>query len=308
MIFEQLAHNLSKEPKFHRFRFKDNNPLGGQKKQRWIYAPNDAMTLIHKRLMRQILRARITMPYSTCGMRGDQPWKNVYRHRKNRFGYQTDLTNAYGNVSPEILAVILCQAVPKFKDYEHEMFDFLEQFFFIPDVGLSTGGNASVLLFNIYGHYQLDLRLAELAQRYNYTYSRYLDDMLLTRPALRPERHERAEVRQIIKAAGFKANDAKTIVYDLKKGSVRINGFRLEYGGRIFAPRAYLRMLRGAIHRAQTKGDIPPSTIHGKWGAFWPSLQGRRWNRTEEKLVDQYRAYQKWLIKHPYQEQLDLTF
>ena len=130
--------------------------------------------------------------------------------------------------------------------------------------------------------------------------------MLFTRPAIRPERHERAEARQIVEAAGFTTNDAKTVIYDLKRGSVRINGFRLEYGGRIFAPRAYLRMLRGAIHRAQTKGDIPPSKIHGMWGAFWPSLRGRRWNRTEEKLVDQYRAYQQWLRENPYAHQLTL--
>jgi hypothetical protein len=94
----------------------------------------------------------------------------------------------------------------------------------------------------------LDRRLAGLARKLGFTYSRYADDLTFSGPDIGRARGLIRSVQRIVRAEGFALNDAKTRVLT-QRGAQRITGVTVnrEMG----LSRRERRRLRAALHQAR---------------------------------------------------------
>ncbi len=279
----------------------DVNPLSGRIKHRYLHDPNAAMRQAHALFMhdlRAIMRFH-RFPHATGARKKASPTRNVMYHCHNRWFYLTDLHNAFPSVDGQRLAQVLCEARSEYKNREQEVYRVLQRFFLAEKGGVATGGPASPDLFNIYAGWLLDRPLGTLAHQREWVYTRYLDDLTFSSRKGPIDQETRREIRRIIAEAGFTVSHRKSEVLDLAKGPITINGIGLELGGRIFIPQAYTRKLRGMLHRAISKGDVPPAKIFGMMGLFRSITGGELTRRgrtqTEWKII---RLYWEWLRNH----------
>lgn len=296
MQLEKCTKGLQESPKFRTFRLRDKNPLGGTEKVRLIRAPNEPMRVVHARFIKQLRELRIALPFATGARPGDSVRRNVLRHQKNRFFYLIDLHDAYQNVNEERLFMVLCEISPALSDYEAEVRDFLRKFCLAPEGGLAVGAPSSPDLFNIYAGVLIDQLMAELCQKYHLTYTRYLDDLTFSAKR-RIGWRKREMIREVVRQAGFEVSHRKAVVADLWKGPIKINGIRLELGGRMILPRHYLRKIRGLIHLAMTgrANERMHQQIYGMMGVFWSSTNPMMpLNATERDLVRRFREYRRY--------------
>ena len=273
--------------RFRTFPMLDINPLGGSFKWREISAPNRAMRIIHKRLNKWLRARRPHLPYVTGCKLGCSPRRNVLNHSMNRWFYLTDIHAAYPSVKGQKLAQVLCNLDKRLHGQEEAVLEFLKKYCLTPDGGLVTGAPASPELFNIYCSALIDEPLGELCRKYGLRYTRYLDDCTFSAKKVRIGHKKRRALRQVIMAAGFEIAHHKSKVYDLRKGPITINGVGLEFGGRIFTPRKYLRRINALIYLRSTGRDISIHRIYGTMGVFKATC-GVTYNRTEANLVSRY--------------------
>lgn len=252
------------------------------------------MSILHKRLIRYLRALKVPLPSATGCRHKDSAVKNVMRHNQNRYFYLLDILNAFPSVNIELLTQILCKIDSRLTSQEKEVLSFLQKYCVSPQGGLVIGAPASPDLFNIYCGILIDPLLEYLCRGYSLTFTRYLDDFTFSSSKVPIGKRKRRAIRKTITAAGFSVNHRKSKVYDLKKGAIKINGVGLEFGGRIFLPRHYLRMIHGLSHRAITGEDIRPNKIHGMMGVFWPTIVDNNLNKTEQVLVAKYRAFVAW--------------
>lgn len=287
-------------PGFHIMVLEDINRLGGTRKKRIIEVPNEEMKMVHRRFISYLRSLPVKYLYASGCLPGNSPLKNVERHSNNRFGYLLDLKNAYYQVNIEKLAKIICQADSRLTNQEEtiqKIKGFLEKYFMSRYGGLTIGGPASPDLFNVYCHYLLDIPLGEISEKYEWTYSRYLDDLAFS-SQIPLTRSQREEIRSVIEKNDFVINHLKSRVYDLKKGSVIINGLRLESGGRIIIPRSFLTSLEGIMHKVSQSSSLQNDqklirNIQGRMGVFKGVVNPKKMNQREKRLVLEYRKFQK---------------
>lgn len=288
MIFEKLLDELPAKPEFTDFFLADRNPLSRRRKLRRISNPNLAMRILHQRFIKYIRDFRVHFDHVTGSVRGGSPKNNVLKHRYHRFFYLTDLKSAYQNVREEKLAEIICSHDVRLQGNKEEMLAFLKQFFLAPDGGLLVGAPASPDLFNLYSAVALDEKLHEFCLKHHLAYTRYLDDLTFSSRRNRIGKRKRREIRQIIESAGFQVHHKKSQVLDLKIGPIVINGIGLEFGGRIFLPRHFLRKINGLFHRAETKNNVPKDLISGYWGIFSDVTKGQKLNKSEWRTIKKF--------------------
>lgn len=295
MHFEKLAENLPSIPVFERFTLTDKNPLGGTEKIRICYKPNKSMDVLHQRLITYLRGLKKTLPNATACRPKNNPRKNIELHSKNRFLFATDIKNAYSKVNDIKLALILCHLDPNLKNRQRKVLIFLKRYCLTLKGGLITGAPASPDLFNIYAAALLDEPLALLCQKHGITFSRYLDDLLFSSSKVHIGKRKRKEIRKIIEDAGFQINHRKSAIYDLRKGPAVINGIGLEFGGRIFLPRHFLKKIKGLLHRAITKKDVDQNKINGVMGVFFAITDFRNPNQAEQRILRSYRSYRRFI-------------
>lgn len=291
MSFENLTQNLGDVPAFKEFFLRDRNPLGGTDRLRICRRQNKTMETLHGRLKNYLRRLGIATPFSVGGIKGGSPAVNVNRHKKSRYFYLLDVKNAYGSVRADKLADIISRLDPLAD--RTVAFDFLKKYCFLPGGGLVVGAGASPDLFNLYAGVLLDFPLMSLCKKYDLIYSRYLDDLTFSSKDPIGQRKRKA-IKNIVREAEFGAH--KIRIYDLQKGPIVICGVGLEFGGRMFLSRHYLRKINGAIHLALSGRLEMASRINGMMGAFWQATERRKNhfpNKTEKKLILQYEALQK---------------
>ncbi|MFZ5559269.1 MAG: reverse transcriptase domain-containing protein [Patescibacteria group bacterium] len=286
MLFPNLL--LPGIPSFTTRKIRDRNELSGTEKFRTIQMPNESMKRVHEILIAYLRTLKGEISPNDGTWPGSSPRKNIALHRKNRYFYLIDIHDAYPSINGKKLAEIISALDPEVN--KEKLYNLLKETCLTVQDGLITGAPASPDLFNIYTSILLDKPLKELCQKYKLIYTRYRDDLLFSAQSSIGKRKRKA-IRKIVQAQGFLINSQKSKVYDLKKGPVVINGVGLEFGGRIFIPRHFIRRAKGLFHRATTRGDIEQEKIEGIMGAFW-NVTGKDkiLNKTEQKLVKKYQA------------------
>lgn len=281
---------LMEEPLFHSFIHKDVNRLSGNVKFRRVSAPNKAMRKIHLQIRAALSRLDVEMPYVTAGLRKSKVVNHVKAHRGNQYLCCYDLKAAYDHVRPEAMADILRQHGLPESDIE-----LVARYCFGNESGgLVTGGLVSVQLFNLYANEVIDQPLATLfAERGGITYTRYIDDLIISSGAPIGRRFRRS-ILQIIRAAGFEIKPAKTQLIDLAAEHSQmavLNGIGLDLNGELHVRPHYRELLYRLIKRAQA-GEIDPSVVHGCMGAFYViKPRGQQMTPGERKLDRAYRWY-----------------
>ena len=300
MFLEKLIEDLPGIPSFEPFLLRDRNPLGRTMKLRVCQKQNEAMKILHQRLIKYLRTLNIELSHATGCRIGNSPVKNVRIHRKNRFFFLTDIQDAFLNVDGRKLALVLCSLDPRLAGKQEEVFVFLRKYCLSPNDGLVIGATASQDLFNIYAGILIDLQLVEISRRHGLIYTRYLDDLTFSSSKIPIGKRKRRFIRTIVEKTGFVLNDRKSRVLDLKKGTIEINGVGLEWEGRIFLPRDYTRKILGLLHSALNGKDIDPNKIHGIMGVFFDLTERKDPNQIERKIIQKYQAYRrliKWGIK-----------
>ncbi|HEY4475348.1 MAG TPA: reverse transcriptase domain-containing protein [Candidatus Paceibacterota bacterium] len=289
-------------PAFRRFVRRDVNPVSGVvKEKRVLFEANPAMQMLQERFrdyVRFLDQERLNklLCFATAFRPGNTTVENVAQHRFQRFFYLVDLKKAYPSVQVEDLVRALTFLDSRWWNQGAKARDFLEQYFFDKQGGgLYTGGTASNDLFNLCLGFSIDLALGELCARHSIKYTRWVDDLTLSSPYSMPiEKATRREIRAIIERTSFKVNHRKSQYLDIEKGPVFINGIGIKKGGILFLPRPYLRMLLGLVHRAMTKGDVDPASVHGRMGVFFSiSPNHMQWNKSERRLADEYERFKR---------------
>lgn len=285
---------LGEVPGFRTFWKEIVNPLAGTRKRRLLHDPNEAMRIIHSRIISALRAIKLHMPYATACRRGDSPLKNVERHRGNRYFILLDLADAFSSVRLKTLARVLCSVDLELEGYEEEVESFLSRNVTSPIVGgVAQGAPASPDLFNIYCALLIDYTIGILCESHGYTYTRYLDDITIS--GRKPIKIEfRREVRRIIKAAGFQVKDRKAKVRQLKHGnSVIITGVALASTGEVFIPRSYAKYVEELLLRgAQGNLSLLPK-INGAMGIFLSITNRSHRSEQEKKILNLHRALKR---------------
>jgi len=264
----------------------DINPLSGVQKKRCIWSPNEEMRRLQKSLVTYLRSLGIELPSSTGAVPGKSVVDHINRHRLQdksfpRYFYHLDIANAYGGVDITKLSEVVDL-------YENggggkEILAFLERFCESRDGGLIVGSPSSPDLFNIYCEVVIDQEMRRLCQRYGMTYTRYLDDILLSSTEVIGNRKRKA-IRSVVESARFKTNHKKARVIDLSLGPVNINGVGLDQCGRIFLPIRVAKRINGLLHRAINKGDVSPQVVGGVIGLFM-SISNKQGGSSLEKDI-----------------------
>jgi hypothetical protein len=179
MLLEMLTLNLPAEPSYHIYPLKDINRVTKREKWRTVYNPNKAMRIVQARFQKYLRGLHVFLPHATA-IPGFNPRLSVSRHMQNRYFYQTDLRNAFKNVSLDRWVIVLASLDPNTEEGELE--EASRRFLFLTTTegmtrGIVTGGLASVDVFNIYAGALLDKPLKPIIAKHNLVYTRFLDDL-----------------------------------------------------------------------------------------------------------------------------------
>jgi hypothetical protein len=226
----------------------------------------------------------------------------VERHRKNRFFYLLDITDAYLSVDSNRLAMILSRL--GFGDI-NEILAFLRKYCLTPQEGLATGAPASPDLFNLYAYSTIDAPLQEYCFKHDLTVTRYLDDITVSArddteiPLGNPiGKCKRRAIRNIVNNAGFRISHHKSKVVDLKKGPVVITGIGLELGGRMFLRQGFMRKANRLLRQAIADPLLHHDKVSGAMGVIRSAKpRGSKLTRTDWKIREQYWTFRRQLAR-----------
>ncbi|MGB0384489.1 MAG: reverse transcriptase family protein [Ardenticatenaceae bacterium] len=141
---------------------------------------------------------------------------------------------------------LLCTA------HEREAFDHNGKRYYI-SVGprhLVQGAPTSPALANLIA-YRLDRRLTGLANKHDFTYTRYADDLTFSGDEFETARRLLGLIPRIVEDEGFTINQSKT---RLLRASSRQIVTGLVVNDQLSTPRQLRRRLRAILHNAQTTG------------------------------------------------------
>jgi hypothetical protein len=252
-----------------------------------------------------VLKSRVKglsgeMPSATGFRDGISILDSVCRHQSrfrktkvfNRFIVILDLKNAYRSVDAVELTSVLAKINPRqFSGYLRTK-KFIEGYCLDPEYGgVAMGAPSSNDLFNVYCEYVIDQKLRLICKEFGLTYTRYVDDLMFSsRHVITTEIRRR--LRQVLTDAGFRINDKKAKVYDLRKGPVVVNGIGITYEGRTFLPREILISIRGKIHCALKGEPVNLYKIHGLMGVYKNMTDLSKLNSTEKAVLEAYQKLQ----------------
>ena len=301
MIFDDLLYDLSGSPSFRSIRiFTGLRPDGRTPKFRPGWAPNRAMHELHRRFLTVLRVAARRHPrltslrhYSTSGERGDSAVRNVARHRDNRYFLVFDIKDAFPSIDSYRLIMTLCQVFDEDSDSFERPF---RRYFLDQSSGLVVGGPASLFIFNVFCAMRVDPTIAGLAGAHGLTYTRYVDDLIVSHPSEPIGKPLGRRCHQALTRAGFELNDQKCRYLDVHKKAIVINGVGLDRGGRLFTTRGFTSKLYGLLNwllRSPTRGSEYEDAFQVAKGMmsvvrYIARVNGQPLNRTEQKLFERY--------------------
>lgn len=141
---------------------------------------------------------------------------------------------------------------------------------------LPQGAPTSPALTNILCR-RLDARLSGVANKHDFRYTRYADDLTFSAEDASPETIKKLfwHIRTIIKEEGFAEHPEKTRL--MRKGR-RQEVTGLTVNSQVSVPREKVRAFRALLHRLETKG-----------------LAGATWDGSSERLLARMRGYASFL-------------
>ena len=239
-----------------------------RRKGRRICAPNTPMEIVQKSF-HEWAQDNYPLHEAAYGIERHKSYLDAaVAHAGNRYFLKVDISSAYDAVDPQRLAMQLADTEATTVG-PGGWFAIARRFFIPPgqSKGLATGGNASPILFNIYMR-PIDEALALYAEAYGITYTRYMDDIVLSAPDTgnpdfdRIGRGKARFVKQALRAFGMEVNDHKVRYKDLQTdGPILLTGTQLDGAGNWQMPTKTVRniaeFLDDALVKIETREEMP---------------------------------------------------
>lgn len=164
-------------------------------KFRTITAPNDNLKFFQKNIM--LYLSQFSIHNSAHGfVSGRSIATNALPHIKKKFVLNIDLKNFFPSVKKDMLLPLFQKLnIEKFIDYV------------LYDGGLAQGSPCSPVITNLYC-YELDKELEGLSQKFNYSYTRYADDLTFSGEKL--ARGFIKKIYSVVRKYGLIINKEKT--------------------------------------------------------------------------------------------------
>lgn len=229
-----------------------------------LSAPHDALATAQLWILQNVLQRVAVHPAAHGFVAGRSTVSNASSHVARAVVVNTDLTDffptitfprvlgifrqlGYSSASATILALLCTEAPRRTVVYAGKSFHVAAG----PRV-LPQGACTSPALSNLAAR-RLDSRLTGIAQKMNWTYTRYADDLTLSARAESSQLvgYMLARVRHIAQDEGFAVNEQKTRV-QRRSTAQRVTG--IVVNERPGVPRVTVRRLRAILHRAKIEG------------------------------------------------------
>ena len=233
---------------------------------RILLKPQGMLKHIQSRIYKTILRGIGVQPACHGYTKGRSIVTNAVGHVASTHMMAIDLDNAFSHVTRKRVSELL-QGTEIFNveagRYSHrvEIGWYLANLIaylcttHLPDWGvvLPQGAPTSPTLFNLACR-DIDRRLGKFCQHNGIVYTRYVDNLYLSRGRPFTGKEYRV-VENIVEKSGFLVNDAKTRMMQANPHSVlRLPGVVIS-GGELRAPRKTVRELRAAVYHALRTSD-----------------------------------------------------
>ena len=248
---ENIASNLDKyykewiEKKLDKKTGLPKKYLDGTEKQRTIRPSQKELKLIQSRIKNKIL-VPIKLPAEIHGgVKGCSNITNAKPHQGNKYIFTTDLQEFYPNITSQRVYNTFCKL--KFSPhFSHWLTNLTTWKYELPQ-GTPTSTHIANLVF-----LDTDIKLIELCNANNMTYTRYVDD--LTFSSQQDFKHLLNPILDIVTSDNFKLSYRKTQY----KGKQTITGVDV-FLNKIDAPE---KIIQKAKIELATKADLKPYTIY----------------------------------------------
>jgi len=231
--------------------------------ERLIMAPKKELKSIQRKLLHLLVARLPTSPHAHGFVAGRSVRTNAEPHRGRRVLVQLDLADffpsvhvgrvcgflvslGYGYVVAQTLALLMTES-------QRQRVDIDGQIYFVPissrhcvQGAPTSPGLCNALLL------RLDRRLAGLARRFAFAYTRYADDLTLSGDDLGVVHKLRAAAERIVRDEGFQINRAKTRI---RRKSARQVVTGVVVNDIVGLSRQERRRLRAAIHQLGRETD-----------------------------------------------------
>ncbi len=274
------------------------------RKPRQIEVPNPLMRAIQTWLLNGPLSGlESDISQAACGINGRSLHDMVEPHRCNSYFFKLDLEKAYQSVDISRLARIVST---RLQSDQSQWEDIISRFASTGS-GLATGGILSPLLFNLYMA-PLDEELADLAETYGLTMTRYMDDIVFSSGSV-IGRKKAKRIKSTISSYGLPINQNKVRYHRITPSKpFMITGLQLNHGGQVRITSRGLanirRELRLAANDMENYGEIDlhlMGVVRGLAG-FVRQFKSDRPNKAEQEIIKLYheleRAYRSPNILH----------
>lgn len=252
-------------------------------KRREVFVPNAAMREVHEQVISRMRRRLDPLPESSYGaVRGRSALDCARRHQFARFVYKLDLFRAYPSVRVDWVKAVLQETQIQLWMDPVAVEEFARGYLMMPGgIGLMTGTPAAPDLFNRVAANRLDEQMLEFAERWDLTYTRYLDDLVFSSEDRPIVPRKRQAICEVVRRSGFRINYRKTGYYDLAKRPVLITGFMLGYQNDSNARKVYAEYGLNFVPRIFS---VKPRWLEQTYGLLYCFSNGI--NRISAEMVE----------------------
>lgn len=257
------------------FRYKKVKKPKGKGKFRELQIPDKRLMALQKVILESILYRLPVSEVAYCSIPRRSIAGHFSLHRQSKSFFKIDFKDAFPSTSRKMIIQHLTPMIEKHSFYpslskkEIEELVILLSSLTIYEDALPQGAPASPYLLNLVC-YQLDLKILEIARKFNLLYSRYADDLMVSTLEPKIPKEARVAIVNLIKEYGFKINRKKT-TYKTGTATVpKITGVTLISADnpevKSSLPREQIERYRGMIYAATRDPDIKLEKVFGIMG------------------------------------------
>lgn len=241
----------------------------GSGKIRTLHIPNEALKLLQRMILNDALY-RLPVSWSAhCAISRRSVTTNVTPHLKSRAFFRIDFKDAFPSTTRQMvidhLLSLIKIRIPVCEDPQALATAIAE--FTVCQNFLPQGAPTSSYLFNLVC-YALDQRFMELAEKHNFQYTRYSDDLWFSTAASSIPVSIRTEIIKAIQQYGFTINRDKVKYRTGKAAAPKITGVTIvgDEQKKMSIPRKKMDGYRALIHRAINDNNIKIEKVMGAIG------------------------------------------
>lgn len=250
-------------------------PKGEEGEFRELQIPDERLMALQKVILESLLYRLPVSEVAFCSIPRRSIAGHISLHCQSKSFFKIDFKDAFPSVSRKMIIQHLTPMIEKHSFYpslprkEIEELVILLSSLTIYEDALPQGAPASPYLLNLVC-YELDLKILEIARKFNLLYSRYADDLMISTPKSKIPKEARVAIVNLVKKCGFKINRKKT-TYKTGTATVpKITGVTLisadNLGVKSSLPRKQIEEYRRIIYTATRDPNVELGKVFGIMG------------------------------------------